>query len=672
MRRWFSILIMVGGGLLFASGCGGTNKSDDDDTGPDGDADADADGDSDGDCVDLDGDGAGQGDDCDADDCDDTDPGTVDECGQDCGVNPLRAGCPCTDGEVTACYMGPPGTGGNGICVPGLKECVGDAWGPCDGQVLPQAAVETECDYEDDNCDGTADEGLLSDCGDCNPECTVSCVGVDCEDGFDVEDGRSIVQNPDGTITLGGSATVSNFVIWVANSGEGTVSKIDTRTHEEEGRYVTMPPEVASGWSASPSRTTVNPHGDVVVSNRHETAGGGGSTKIMASDCPDRNGNGIADTSSGAGDIMEWGEDECQIWYCDDIPAARGSAFEIRAELDAGIHEFVWVGAYSLMNTYTGTIYEIDSVTGEKTGREIEDTPAYGLAMGPNGLLWSVGLGGCPRSTDTTTLEQTAYEGCGGAYGIAVDSEGRVWIGSSVSRLTPEDDLWEYPLDEDGNQISVYGGGITVDAFGNAFTGEWGWGGPGSAYKIDGETMVVTLLPGMGGHGWAVDFDGYIWSVDMQDSAHVMDPETLEVEDVRPPFVSPYTYSDMTGFQLQNTVTPAGVYERLFETCDADKQLHLASLEWVADVPAGSAITFRLKHADSIEELEAGAWIDVASVPPDESPVDLDAVLREAGVDTAALGRFVRIEVTLQSVDRLNRPTLTSFGIYYSCLDLFG
>jgi hypothetical protein len=100
----------------------------------------------------------------------------------------------------------------------------------------------------------------------------------------------------------------------------------------------------------------------------------------------------------------------------------------------------------------------------------------------------------------------------------------------------------------------VSGGGITVDAFGNAYTGEFGWGG---AYKIDGETMETTALPGMGGHGWAVDFDGYIWSVDMTNAAHVMDPETLEVEDVTPPFQSPYTYSDMTGFQLQNTVTPA-------------------------------------------------------------------------------------------------------------------
>jgi hypothetical protein len=355
------------------------------------------------------------------------------------------------------------------------------------------------------------------------------------------------------------------------------------------------------------------------------------------------------------------------MWYVTDISAARGSAFEIRSELDGGIHEYVWVGSYSLNNTQTGTVYEIDSIDGEKTGREIEDTPAYGLAMGPGGLLWSTGLGLCPRSTDTTTLDQTAYQGCGGAYGIAVDSEGRPWIGASTCRLDLDSETWERPLDANGNPFNVSGGGITVDAFGNAYTGEWGGGGGGSAYKIDGETMEVTPLPGMGGHGWAVDFDGFIWSVDFQDSAHVMDPETLEAENVRPPFIQPYTYSDMTGFQLQNTVTPAGVYERVFETCSADEPLHLSSLEWDADVPAGSAVTFRLKHASTLEALEEMAWIDVGSTTNAESPIDLDEVLTAAGIDTDHLGHFVMIEATLQSIDRLNRPTLNSFAISYSC-----
>jgi hypothetical protein len=666
MGQRFLLLGFILSGLAGSTACSGNASDDDDDVGGGGEGEGEGEGEEgegegEGNCIDADGDGAGVGDACESDDCDDSDPNTIAQCGESCDDNPLRAGCPCEAGAVVACYMGPDGTANNGVCAAGLKTCGADGWGGCDGQVLPTVSVETACNEIDDNCDGTVDEGVKSVCNDCNAECVEICVGVGCDAPFEADEGRSIIQNPDGSITLSGAAAVSNFVIWVANSQEGTVSKVNTRTREEEGRYGTMDPDLIGAGSfngqMSPSRTTVNPHGDVVVSNREGSHGG--STKILASDCPDVNRNGQIETSTGRGDVLEWGEDECVAWYVDEIPFARGSAFEIRAELDGGIHEYVWIGSYNLGQN--GTIFEVDSIEGEKTGQEIPTTGAYGLAMGPGGLLWSVGLGGCPVSTDTTSLEQTVY-GCGpngGAYGLAVDSEGRVWIGSGTSRLTPWEELWETPI---GAQVS--GGGITVDAFGNAYSGQFGGN---QAYKIDGETMETTQLPNMGGHGWAVDFDGYIWSVDMNNSAHVMDPETFEVEHVSPPFVGPYTYSDMTGFQLQNTVTPAGVYERLFEVCAPEETLNLSQLDWEADVPAGAGISFRIKHASAIEELQNMGWIDVGSIPADPSPIDVAARLVAAGVDVDHLGHFVMVEATLQSIDRLNRPTLHSFMLRYSC-----
>jgi hypothetical protein len=130
--------------------------------------------------------------------------------------------------------------------------------------------------------------------------------------------------------------------------------------------------------------------------------------------------------------VLDWGEDECVVWYVDDIPQARGSAFEVRAELDGGIHEYVWVGSYPFSDS---TIFEIDSIDGEKTGNEIPSTGAYGLAMGPGGLLWSVGLGGCPVSTDTTTPSRFA------TFATAVPTASLPTpprlIGSSTARLTP-------------------------------------------------------------------------------------------------------------------------------------------------------------------------------------------------------------------------------------------
>jgi hypothetical protein len=68
------------------------------------------------------------------------------------GPNP---GCECTIGENRACYSGPPGTEGVGICHAGSQTCLAAgsaaAWGPCQGERLPEAE---QCDGQDHDCNG--------------------------------------------------------------------------------------------------------------------------------------------------------------------------------------------------------------------------------------------------------------------------------------------------------------------------------------------------------------------------------------------------------------------------------------------------------------------------------------------------------------------------------------
>lgn len=84
--------------------------------------------------------------------------GLVDE---DCDgqVNEEGAGCNCKPGSVAACYEGPAGTSGVGLCKPGTFTCLpsGAGYGPCTGQVLPSAEV---CDGKlaDEDCDGQVNE----------------------------------------------------------------------------------------------------------------------------------------------------------------------------------------------------------------------------------------------------------------------------------------------------------------------------------------------------------------------------------------------------------------------------------------------------------------------------------------------------------------------------------
>ncbi|RME22782.1 MAG: hypothetical protein D6806_12385, partial [Deltaproteobacteria bacterium] len=92
-------------------------------------------------------------------------PGAVERCSDgkdnDCDGTTDETDCGCTPGSTAACYDGPGGTAGIGICHAGISVCGPDKeFGPCQGQQLP-ADSET-CNGLDDDCDGETDEGLLN------------------------------------------------------------------------------------------------------------------------------------------------------------------------------------------------------------------------------------------------------------------------------------------------------------------------------------------------------------------------------------------------------------------------------------------------------------------------------------------------------------------------------
>ena len=339
-----------------------------------------------------------------------------------------------------------------------------------------------------------------------------------------------------------GSGDVEFSYIWVSNSTQGTISKINTETLVEEGRFYTRP-----DLNGNPSRTSVSLTGNVAVANRN-----GGLTKFYANpdDCTDSNGNGIINTSTGPADIKACGQEECMAWhtpmvYVSQRPVAwtQGTFNEASCAIE---DEKVWTSG-----TPDGNFVEVVLVDGD-TGVIEATIPIPGVSGGYYGIYGtSVNLngdmavaqlgGGTLVNVDLNTLAVQTWPTPAGGYGMTVDQDGYVWTCSyQAGRFDPVTETWQ--------QASVGGSGGCMSDGGDIL-----WMANNPMIGINRNTLLVEYsipLPEYV-HGVSVDYQGYVWGVSMTASAYRVDPVTGTYDTVGG-LVNPYTYSDMTGFALNN------------------------------------------------------------------------------------------------------------------------
>jgi hypothetical protein len=365
-------------------------------------------------------------------------------------------------------------------------------------------------------------------------------------------------------------------VIWIANSRQGTVSKIDTITAVEQARYYTGPSDGQPGFEGrydllDPSRTSVNLRGDVVVGNRGTHAESSSFTKITGDvdECPDRNGDGVITTSQGPNDILEWGQDDCIEWhYPVESNSARAVAWDAGERDECGdIKDAnVWVGyKHTSDDVY---IDLVDGDAGTLIDRAIVDHPnargslygVYGGASDKEGDFWGNNNGDIWH-VDRQTFEWTVAEG--GGYGFAIDKDGNPWGDWGGGRVAQTDAASELLVDIWGGAAGGYDRGIAIDEE------EHLWmvtNDPCGVARFDIPTLTwldphITWSSCVEPVGVSIDFEGHVWVVDREaERAVKLKPnppgQGADVVAEVTGLVWPYTYSDMTGAALNLVINP--------------------------------------------------------------------------------------------------------------------
>ncbi|MDO5625942.1 MAG: carboxypeptidase regulatory-like domain-containing protein [Pseudomonadota bacterium] len=463
--------------------------------------------------------------------------------------------------------------------------------------------------------------------------------------------------------------------IWIANSGRGTVLKVDIRTGAVLGEYRSAP----DGMGKNPSRTTVDKNGNVWVGNRNEggyvnanaiepglpaTARGMGSVvKIGLLDngqCVDRNGNGVIDTSTGLGDVKDWkntaqadsvggistAEDECILAY------TRVNATGTR-HISVDRKNQVWVSGTG------GRHFDLVSETGNIVRQEVSvGWGGYGGLIDANDVIWS-STGGNLLRWDTqnplTGPNGGNWLGIGRAsYGLCIDSRGNVWD-SRGSVYRP-----------DGTLLRTFRGGsqgCAVDDQDHV----WVASGSNVAHYTNDGVFIGNVYTGATGGttGLSTDANGKVWAVGGSRYVRI-DPAAgplgadgvtrIGAIDVTGPDLGSgsylYNYSDMTGSTLSGKPRE-GTWTAVYDSGATGTLWGM--LDWHAQVLGDGKLSVTVASSDDCNQFSAPAIAAsgqaFAQVPPGrclkvsvhfkrastgESPVLYDLKIRPAVPDFTA------------------------------------
>jgi len=443
-------------------------------------------------------------------------------------------------------------------------------------------------------------------------------------------------------LQLSTSSTTLPF-IWVPNSNLGSISKVDTKTGKELGRYRTGP----SSQSTNPSRTTVDLQGNCWVGNR----GTGTVVKVGLYEngqYEDRNGNGTIETSRDLNndgvisddEMLDWGKDECVLLETVVIegkegnrrpgtyqggyssrPGPRGIAIDAQNNL--------WTGTFgNSKNKY----YYINGTTGQIL-KTVDVSPqnhrAYGAVIDRNGILWSSSLTNSLLKFNPANNSMKTIDVKHQTYGIALDRNNHLfvagWGHNKLSRINIVTDKVEWTVDTGSR---TYPKGLTVDDNGDVWVAHY-YEDAVVRWSNDGKKKA-TIKTGRQPSGVAIDAQGKPWSVNYSDQyLKRIDPATNRVDLEKLIKGNHYSYSDMTGIVARSMTTKIGTWTVVFNSKSPASQW--GSITWKAATPPGTSLSLKVRSSK-----DAQSWSSWENVTQGKT------------LQQTPAGMYLEVETTMQ------------------------
>ena len=437
-----------------------------------------------------------------------------------------------------------------------------------------------------------------------------------------------------------------------------TVKRFDTQTNELLGVY--------SSWGWSPSRTAVAVDNSVWVGNR-------GCRNTLSNCEADNPMHGNAVHLDADGGLI------CRA----DVVGSAGSVAVRAVTIDKDGN--AWLGSWDdrMMYKYSGDQVDNTHPDGiprcvklcsvnlnvQEAGEHQGASRAYGAAVDSNGFLWISTLNEGPvRKIDTATCQITKTVNTGyQTYGLAIDKNDNPWFGCwngscgcGVIKVDGQTGQVHCIARTQGTTSGGQTRGVAVDQDGNIWIAEW------SHHSISkyspagvhlGQWSVDPNGEARGPLGVAVDFDNVIWAINYTSghaSKFATDGTLLDVFSVGN---TPYTYSDMTGYQLRSITLKHGTWTVDFDSGYTDAQWD--KVEFSGTMGQDDRIRIRVRSAPTQGDLVKAtfsAYLDANWQDPSPWSVSL------AGVVPA--NRWIQVEVTLNTQDDVS-PAFSGLQVFW-------